>query len=119
MIDDIDRLLGMNQAWTLADTLDQLVEAARHLLVDHDCDQHGHELVRGAALRGAEYADKIRIFLTQRTESSINAGWRLCKRSRFKHHWNVLAGRVNLTGHKPPDGCPVEDCPSHRPRDKR
>lgn len=59
----LDKLLGMNSAWPLADTLDQLVNAARHLLTDHDCDQHGHELVRGASLRGAEYADKIRILL--------------------------------------------------------
>jgi hypothetical protein len=35
--------------WPLREMLARLIESSDHLLRDHDCDAHGHEMVKGAA----------------------------------------------------------------------
>ncbi len=35
--------LGLDQPWPLAAVLERLIDAAKHLRDDHDCDRHGYE----------------------------------------------------------------------------
>lgn len=45
---------GMDTPWPLHDVLAKLIEATDHLLDVHDCDTHGHEEFRTAAIAGKE-----------------------------------------------------------------
>ncbi|MCX6715010.1 MAG: hypothetical protein NTX72_04295 [Candidatus Uhrbacteria bacterium] len=49
-------LLGLDQSWTHERVLERLVEAAEHLLHDHDCDFHGHEEIAVCIVEGKRYA---------------------------------------------------------------
>lgn len=55
----LKHLLGNDRPWPLVGVLRVLVDAAGHLLIDHDCDNHGHEVTREAMMRGRAYADRI------------------------------------------------------------
>lgn len=46
--DKLHLALAMDIPWPLPDILAKLIEAAEHLLRDHDCDYHGHESYRVA-----------------------------------------------------------------------
>ena len=49
----IEDVMASGTPWPLRDVLAVLVEAVDHLLLDHDCDRHGHERV-GAARDAAK-----------------------------------------------------------------
>lgn len=44
----VDKLLALDQPWSLLDVLGKLVNATDHLLHDHDCDHHGYEAIDAA-----------------------------------------------------------------------
>lgn len=48
------RVLQTNNPWPLSDVLAVLCGAVDHLLVDHNCDTHGHEEFNRAVNRGRE-----------------------------------------------------------------
>lgn len=48
-------LLQLDTPWPLRDTVEKLVEATEHLLQDHDCDAHGHEVYSLAAQLGRKW----------------------------------------------------------------
>jgi hypothetical protein len=52
----VEKVLALDQPYPLRDVLQTLTDAAKHLLDDHNCDQHGHEGIREAILA----ADRIR-----------------------------------------------------------
>jgi hypothetical protein len=43
-----ERVLRMAEPWPLTDILTRLVDGVEHLLSEHACDVHGHELLRRA-----------------------------------------------------------------------
>jgi hypothetical protein len=45
---------GMDTPWPLHDVLAKLIEATEHLLDQHNCDTHGHEEYRTAAIAGKD-----------------------------------------------------------------
>lgn len=52
----LDAAIGMNATpWPLPSILDTLARAAEHLIRDHDCDAHGHELAIYAAKAAREW----------------------------------------------------------------
>lgn len=55
--------LGMSRPWPVTDVLDKLADAAEHLMVDHDCDQLGWEMVNDCIGRGRGYAAALRAAL--------------------------------------------------------
>lgn len=46
---------GMASPWPPREVVDKLAEAVSHLLADHDCDAHGHELYRAAMLKAQSW----------------------------------------------------------------
>lgn len=38
------QLMAKDSPWPLVDVMQKLIEATDHLLIDHSCDTHGHEL---------------------------------------------------------------------------
>jgi len=46
--DRLQKLEANDTPWPLRDVLIRLVAGADHLLVDHNCDQHGYETLMGA-----------------------------------------------------------------------
>jgi len=51
-------LLGLENAATLEHTLRLMSGAVRHLMIDHNCDQHGWENVNQTREDALAYADK-------------------------------------------------------------
>jgi hypothetical protein len=59
----LERALGRDKPWSIADVLDKLADAAAHLLNDHNCDEHGWELVQGCVPRARAYASDLRALI--------------------------------------------------------
>jgi hypothetical protein len=51
-------------AWPLDSVLRELRRAAKHLLDDHDCDGHGHELIRTAECMAGKWREHLATFPT-------------------------------------------------------
>ncbi len=58
-LSELRAVLGLDQPWPLHDVLAKLIEAAQHLLVDHNCDVLGHEMFGHAMRRGEEYLEVL------------------------------------------------------------
>jgi len=52
--------LAMATPWPLPDVLEVLTNAADHLLLDHDCDQHGYERVAAARDAGKKILERFK-----------------------------------------------------------
>jgi len=52
--------MRLSTPWPLPDVLEKLLEATEHLLKDHDCDAHGHELFRRAVKVGRDILPLMR-----------------------------------------------------------
>lgn len=64
----LDHVLCMDQAYSLPSVIEHLCAAVDHLLVDHACDQHGHETWRAAREAAKLCLDRIRAMKSQEVQ---------------------------------------------------